>query len=83
MDLPRGIHLSLLHKPAIQHCDVEQSPQRHVRVEAALVLIQVQVMIDQERNVILHVEVDHILKRRDLQRRRIGILLRFFLFSAI
>ena len=60
-------------KLPVQGGEVHQPAQRHIRVIAALLFIEGQLRVQQERNIVLLPDINDILKRGDLQLRWVGI----------
>ena len=54
--------------------EVEQAAQRHVGVVRALVLPQGHLVVDEEGDVVMHVQVQHPVERRHLELVGVGVV---------
>ena len=72
--LPINIGFLFRHHALIFRGDIEQEPQREIRAECALMLIQVQGSGQEKGHVVLHGHVDHIVQSDDLQRPGIAVV---------
>ena len=53
-------------KLPVQLCEIQKSPQRHIRIHGTLLLIQIELTVEQERYIISYPHVHGILNRIDL-----------------
>ena len=70
----RPVEVGVAGEGGIQIRDVEEEAQGHVGVEGGLMFIQIHPGIDEERQVVLHPQVDGVLQSIDFQQRRVSVM---------